>query len=98
MLVGMRDIEPMGGYGVLVEDDVVRATNGLIRGAFYTVTDLYARYSDVAREANRLPGHPVALGQVLSRWGCQRTRRRVGGSGKGRGGAPGKQVCGWLMN
>ena len=70
----MRDIEPVTGYGKLNEDDAERALEGLAPGA-YRAADLYARYSDAAKEAKRTPAHPVALGQYLSRRGFKRRKR-----------------------
>lgn len=70
----MRDIQPVTGYGTLNEDDAARALEGLAPGT-YRASDLHARYSDAAREAGRVPAHPVALGQFLSRRGFRRRKR-----------------------
>jgi hypothetical protein len=92
----MRDIEPVQTYGSVNEDDVRRALNGLQKGVRYAASDLYARYSDAAREAGRQPGHPVGLGQVFARWGLVRAKITQGGPGAGRGrSGRGRQVTAW---
>lgn len=92
----MKDIEPIGQYGVVLDEDVRKTLNGLGRGQRYAASDLYARYSDVAREAGRTPGHPVALGQVFKRIGMARIKMTVGGGGQGYKGR-GRQVVAWVV-
>jgi hypothetical protein len=92
----MKDIEPVGGYGVVLDEDVRSTLNGLHRGARYSASDLYQRYASVAREANREPGHPVALGQAFARLGMQRVKMTVGGGGQGHRGR-GRQIAAWVV-
>jgi hypothetical protein len=92
----MRDIEPLGEYGVVDEQDVDKALEKLAAGTRYAASDLYARYSDAAREAGRTPGHAVAFGQSLKRRGLIRVKTVVGGAGRGHKGR-GKQVSAWVI-
>lgn len=88
----------MTTYGVVVREDVLRTLNGLTRGQRYSAADLYQRYSDAAKEAGRIPGHPVGLGQHLSQIGLQRSKITVGGPGAGRGRkGQGRQVASWTI-
>lgn len=93
----MRDIEPASEYGSVLTEDVVNTIKDLRGGYRYAAADLYARYCDVAKEADRLPGHPVAFGQELRRQGMLRRQMTVGGSGRGGKGGRGRQVSGWQM-
>jgi hypothetical protein len=92
----MKDIEPVGGYGAVLDEDVRATLNGLYRGARYAAGDLYKRYADVAREAGREPGHPVALGQAFARLGMKRVKMTVGGAGRGYRGR-GHQIVAWVV-
>ena len=92
----MRDIEPIGGYGVVTDEDVRTTLNGLHAGSRYAASDLYKRYASLVREAGREPGHPVALGQAFSRLGMQRIKMTVGGGGRGHAGR-GRQIVAWVV-
>lgn len=94
----MRDIEPTASFGVMVGRDVEATLNGLRKGERYSASDLYDRYSDVAKEAGHNPGHKVAFGQALARLGLTRAKMTVGGPGAGRGrSGRGRQVVAWMI-
>lgn len=97
-LWGMTAIEPVGTYGVVVDDDVMTLIRELRGGSRYAASDLHRRYSEIARVAGRSPGHPTALGQALRRMGLVPVKMTVGGGGRGRGRAGrGKQISAWLL-
>jgi hypothetical protein len=93
----MRDIDPVGEYGLVLDADVEATLEGLYPGSRYAASDLYARYSDVVRSAGRNPGHPIALGQALKRLGSTPVKMTVGGGGSGHKGR-GRQVSAWIIS
>ena len=74
----LPEIKPVD-VNVVEEADVAAAIKGLEPGATYLSSDIYRRYEAVARARGREPGHPVAVGQVLSRFGASRRKKRPRG-------------------
>lgn len=70
-------------YGLTVEADVALSLNGLMTGWEYEATDIYERYCAYVRKQGNVPGHPVAVGQILRRLGCERRIATIGGGGRG---------------
>lgn len=91
----MRDIEPISEYGQIDVQDVRDTVQGLPPGTYASV-DLYARYTDLAQERDHLPGHQVSFGQTLGRLGARRTKKTIGGAGRGKLGR-GHQVAAWFI-
>lgn len=89
-------IQPVASYGTVHDRDITNTLDGLDRGARYLGSDLYERYSKIAREAGRVPGHKVAVGQAWTRLGLRRCSVTVGGPGRGKGRrGQGTQVIAW---
>jgi hypothetical protein len=77
----MDEIKPISKYGPLDQADIMTALYGL--SGSYAARDLYKRYASAAREAGRVPAHPVSLGQEFKRRGFRRVKVSVGGVGRG---------------
>lgn len=83
----MNDIEPVGKYGMTVDQDVAEMLRGLQSGQRYAARDLYERYAGRVKDDGRTPGHPVAVGQALRRLGCGRVKMNV----------KGRQIVTWVV-